>query len=34
VKGFAKELEVYKDDGSPIRRMPSPGDLEIIVLPA
>jgi hypothetical protein len=29
VKGFAKELEVYKDDGSPIRRMPSPGDLEM-----
>lgn len=34
VKGFAKELEVYKDDGTPIRRMPSPNDLEIIVLPA
>jgi hypothetical protein len=34
VKGFAKELEVYKDDGTPIRRMPSPDDLEIIVLPA
>lgn len=32
--GLAKELEVYKDDGSPIRRMPSPNDLEIIVLPA
>jgi hypothetical protein len=34
VKGFAKELEVYKDDGTPIRRMPSPNELEIIVLPA
>jgi hypothetical protein len=34
VKGFAKELEVYKDDGSPIRRMPCPDDLEVIVLPA
>jgi hypothetical protein len=33
VKGFAKELEIYKDDGTPIRRMPSPNDLEIIVLP-
>ena len=34
VKGLAKELEVYKDDGTPIRRMPSPNELEIIVLPA
>jgi hypothetical protein len=34
VKGFAKELEVYKDDGSPIKRMPCPDDLEVIVLPA
>jgi len=34
VKGLAKELEVYKDDGTPIRRMPSPNDLEVIVLPA
>lgn len=33
VKGFAKELEVYKDDGTPIRRMPSADDLEVIVLP-
>lgn len=33
VKGFAKELEVYKDDGSPIKRMPCPDDLEVIVLP-
>lgn len=34
VNGFTKELEVYKDDGSPIKRMPLPGDLEVIVLPA
>jgi len=34
VKGFAKELEVYKDDGTPIKRMPQPNQLEVIVLPA
>jgi hypothetical protein len=34
VDGFAKELEVYKDDGSSIKRMPSPTDLKVIVLPA
>lgn len=34
VNGFAKELEIYKDDRSPIRRMPRPDELEIIVLPA
>ena len=28
VKGFAKELEVYKDDGTPIKRMPSPPGLD------
>ena len=33
-KGFVKELEIYKDDGSPIKRMPSPDELEVIVLPA
>jgi hypothetical protein len=32
--GFARELEVYKDDGSPIKRAPSPKDLEVIVLSA
>jgi hypothetical protein len=32
VDGFAKELEVYKDDGSHIKRMPRPDDLEVIVL--
>jgi len=34
VKGFAAELEIYKDDGTPIRRMPSACDLKVIVLPA
>jgi hypothetical protein len=33
VEGFAKELEFYKDDGTPIKRMPHPSELEIIVLP-
>ena len=33
-KGFVKELEIYKDDGTPIKRMPSPEDFELIVLPA
>jgi len=31
VKGLAKELEVYKDDGSRVRRMPSADDLEVVV---
>jgi Domain of unknown function (DUF6984) len=31
--GYVKELEIYKDDGSPIRRLPAPEKLEIIVLP-
>jgi hypothetical protein len=34
VGGFVKELEVYKDDGSPIKRMPRPDDLDVMVLPA
>lgn len=34
VKGFAKELEVYKDDGSAIRRIPSACDLKVVVPPA
>jgi hypothetical protein len=33
VNGFAKELEIYKDDGTSIRRMPCADDLEVIVLP-
>ncbi|HEY6001855.1 MAG TPA: hypothetical protein VIV57_03205 [Anaeromyxobacter sp.] len=32
VEGFATELEIYKDDGSPVRRMPSADDLEVMVL--
>jgi uncharacterized protein DUF6984 len=32
--GFVNELDVYKDDGSPIQRMPSPDEMEVIVLPA
>ena len=32
--GYVNELEIYKDDGSVIKRLPSPDDLEIIVLPA
>ncbi len=31
-KGFVKELEIYKDGSSAIRRMPSPDDIEVIVL--
>jgi len=34
VEGYAKELEIYKDDGTSIRRMPRADDLEVIVLPA
>ncbi len=34
VDGFARELEIYKDDSSPIKRMPSPHDLDVIVLPS
>jgi len=30
VKGFAKELEVYKDNGSPIKQMPSASDLKVL----
>ena len=33
VNGFVSELEVYKDDGSTIKRMPRPDDLEVVVLP-
>jgi len=33
VNGFVKELEIYKDDGSPIRRMPKARDLALVVLP-
>ncbi|HXX15395.1 MAG TPA: hypothetical protein VEJ47_10885 [Candidatus Eremiobacteraceae bacterium] len=33
VGGFIRELEVYKDDGSRIKRMPRPDELAVIVLP-
>jgi uncharacterized protein DUF6984 len=33
VKGLVKELEIYKDDGSPIMRAPKPDELRVIVLP-
>lgn len=31
--GYIKELEIYKADGSPIRRMPSASEFETMVLP-
>jgi hypothetical protein len=34
VSGYVRELEVYKDDASPIKRMPKPADLQVVVLPA
>jgi hypothetical protein len=33
-EGFVKELEIYKEDGSAIRRMPHPEEFEVIVLPS
>jgi hypothetical protein len=33
VGGVVKELEVYKDDGSAISRIPSPRELKVFVLP-
>lgn len=32
-EGFVNELEIYKDDGTPIKQMPKPDALEVIVLP-
>lgn len=32
VNGRAVELDVYKDDGTPIKRAPEPNDLRVIVL--
>jgi hypothetical protein len=32
-EGVVKELEIYKDDGSPIKQMPQPDHLQVIVLP-
>jgi Domain of unknown function (DUF6984) len=33
VDGVVKELEIYKDNGSPIRRLPNSCDLKLLVLP-
>jgi hypothetical protein len=33
VEGMVKEVEIYKDDGSPVRRIPGPRDLTLILLP-
>jgi hypothetical protein len=33
VNGVVSELEIYKADGSPIRKMPHPQDLQLVVLP-
>jgi hypothetical protein len=33
VNGKARELEIYKDDGSRIRRLPEPAMLDVVVLP-
>src|SRR2546430_1059711 len=33
VNGLVKEIEIYKDDGSPISRMPKPADFDLLVLP-
>src|SRR5437660_9416683 len=33
VNGVGSELEIYKADGSPIRKMPHPQDLQLVVLP-
>ena len=34
VNGIVKELEIYKDDSSPIKKMPDARDLKPIVLPS
>jgi len=33
INGRPSELEIFKDDGSTVRRMPPPSDFELIVLP-
>ncbi len=33
VNGVVKELEIYKDDGSPLKRLPNSHDLKLLVLP-
>lgn len=32
-KGRAVELEIYKEDGSPVQQLPAPQDWEVVVLP-
>ena len=32
-KGFIVELEIYKDDGSPIKKMPAPDQIEVVTFP-
>jgi|SRR5437016_13598545 len=32
INGIAAELEIYKDDGTPIRRMPRADELDVVVL--
>ena len=34
VDSQVRELEIYKADGSPIQRMPTPEQVEVVVLPA
>lgn len=33
VNGRPTELEIFKDDGSPVKQMPAPSAFELIVLP-
>jgi|ERR1043165_46398 hypothetical protein len=33
VDATVRELEIYKADGSPIRRMPTPEQIDVVVLP-
>lgn len=32
VDGRLSEIEIYRDDGAPLSRMPDPGELEVITL--
>src|SRR5262245_59248698 len=33
VNGFIREIEIYKDDGSAIKRLPNATDFDLLVLP-
>ena len=33
IQGRPSELEIYKDDSSPVKRMPAPSKFELLVLP-